>query len=121
MIYSFSLAIRLRMIGTTHFQLGVRHLEQFLPQSTSENFVSVRYDSIREPMQLIHLLHICLSHCQSCAWVIQSYKMSILRELVHHYEYAIVLLRFRQSLYEIQRHHAKHDLEWVEVEEDQNI
>ena len=48
LVYRLCFPIYLWVIGTSHFQLGVKQYEQFLPQGDGEYPVSIIYDNRRE-------------------------------------------------------------------------
>jgi hypothetical protein len=58
LVQPLSLLIHLQMVRRTHDHLRIRELEQLLPQATHENAVVVRDDSLRQPVQAIHLIEI---------------------------------------------------------------
>ena len=62
LIQPFSLPIRLRMVRGAHHQLSISFAEYFLLECACKYPVSVKDDDTRQSVQLIHIVHVDLSH-----------------------------------------------------------
>lgn len=69
LINSLCLAISLWMVSTAHMKIYVKEFEKFLPQITSEHFVSVRNQSSWEAMKLEYVVQKQLGYLEGSEWM----------------------------------------------------
>jgi hypothetical protein len=104
LVQPLSLPISLGVVSGAHHQLGVGKFEQFLPERTGENLISVRDDALRKSMQLVNSIQKCLSHLGSCEWMSQGQEVPIFGEFVDYHQNHIIAMGLGQTFDKIKTH-----------------
>jgi len=102
LINTYSLTVCLRVVGCTKFQMSTRKPEEFLPKVAGENSVTVRNDSLRQPMKFEYVIHVQHCYFHGSKRMGQWNKMGIFREFINYYQNAVAMLRSRKTLNKVQ-------------------
>lgn len=101
LVNTLCLTISLRMVRYTHPEFSAGILEELTPEVACEDWTAVRYNSLRESMQFVHLCHVEVGNFCNRVGVGKWKKMSKYGSLIHQDKQTIESARWRQSMDEV--------------------
>jgi hypothetical protein len=98
------LAVRLRVEGRCHVEIGPHQSHELPPELGGEHDVAVRHHGLRHTMEADNFREERLSHGLRQIWVCQRNKVKVLAEPVHHCQDDELAAYSGQGFDEVQRH-----------------